>query len=170
MNEATFAFAAIDPGDRRQMRELRKLWVPYWRETTTRHGEKPETRRKIRRNKKNRVAHAHKTPQTGFYTLYSEGRMVGFAFFGRSGGIRSLGIPPEYGQVLDFCIAPPFRRRGFATEMNRQMERVFRDWGIADVFLTPDPVTGEPFWRSAGYRDSQLTDPDNRMPIYLKKI
>jgi ribosomal protein S18 acetylase RimI-like enzyme len=164
------AFAAVDHGNRRRMRELRKLWVPYWRETTTRNGEKPETGAKIRSRAKNRVAHAHKAPKTGFYALYSEGRMVGFAFFGLSGGIRSLGIPPEYGQVLEFCVAPPFRRRGFATEMNRRMEVIFRGWGIADVFLTPDPVTGEPFWRSAGYRDSQMTDPDNGRPIYVKTI
>jgi len=176
MNESAQAekksliFAAVDPGDQRQMRELRKLWLPYWRETTTRGGEKPEKRRKIRRRLQNRVAHAHRTPQTGFYALYCEGRVAGFAFFGLSGGISSVGIPPEYGKVLDFCVAPALRRRGLATEMNRQMERVFRDWGITNVFLTPDPVTGEPFWRSAGYRDTGLTDPDNRMPIYAKTI
>jgi len=176
MNEKTQAktqslvFAAVDPGDRRQMRELRKLWLPYWRETTTRNGEKPEKRRKIRRRLKNRVAHALKAPQTGFYALYAEGRIVGFSFFGRSGGIKSIGIPPDFGQVLEFCVAPAFRRKGFATEMNRQMEHMFRDWGIAKVFLTPDPVTGEPFWRSVGYRDTGLTDPDNRRPIYVKTI
>ena len=163
-------FAAVDPGDRRQMRELRKLWLPYWRETTTRNGEKSERRRKIRSRLKNRVVHAHKTPQSGFYAMYSEERIVGFSFFGLSGGIRSIGIPPEYGQVLDFCTAPAFRRKGFATEMIRQMERVFRVWGIANVFLTPDPVTGKPFWESVGYRDTGLTDPGNRMPIYVKTI
>ncbi|MCL2300450.1 MAG: GNAT family N-acetyltransferase [Firmicutes bacterium] len=163
-------FAAVDPGDRRQMRALRKLWLPYWRETGTRNGVKPEGRRKVYCRLKNRVAHAHKTPQTGFYALYSQGRMVGFSFFGLSGGIKSVGIPPDYGMVMEFCVAPPFRRKGFATEMNRRMEEIFLGWGIADVFLTPDPVTGEPFWLSAGYSDSQRTDPDNHRPIYMKKI
>ena len=163
-------FAAADPGNRKQMRELRKIWLPYWRETTTRDGGKPEKRRKIYRRLKNRVAHAQKTPRTGFYALYSEGRVAGFAFFGLSGGIKSIGIPPEYGIVMEFCVAPAFRRRGFATEMNRQMEEVFLGWGITDVFLTPDPVTGVPFWRAAGYTDSQLRDPDTKRAVYVKRL
>lgn len=163
-------FIAVNPADRRQMRELRKLWIPYWRETGTRDGAKPERRRKICRRLKNRVAHARKTPQTGFYALYLEGQVIGFSFFGLSGGVKSAGIPPDCGVVMDFCVAPPFRRRGFATEMNRRMEEVFRGWGIENVFLTPDPVTGEPFWLSAGYSDSKQTDPGNRRPIYMKKI
>ena len=163
-------FNAVNPKNRQQMRELRKLWLPYWRETTTRDGEKSEKRRKICRRLKNRVAHAQRAPKTGFYALYFEGRIVGLAFFGLSGGIKSVGIPPGYGAVLDYCVAPPFRRKGFATEMNRQMERMFLGWGIANVFLTPDPVTGEPFWRSVGYSDSLLTDPDNKMPIWVKRI
>ncbi|MCL2106328.1 MAG: GNAT family N-acetyltransferase [Oscillospiraceae bacterium] len=163
-------FVTVDPDDRRQLRELRKIWLPYWRETTTRDGSKPEKRRKIYRRLKNRVAHAHKTQKTGFNALYSEGRMVGFAFFGLSGGIRSIGIPPDYGMVMEFCIALSFRRKGFATEMNRQMEKLFLDWGITNTFLTPDPVTGDPFWRSVGYHDSQLKDPDTHRLIYVKEI
>ena len=96
--------------------------------------------------------------------------MVGFAFFGLCGGVQSAGIPPGTGWVMDFCVAPPFRHRGFATEMNRLMEDVFRGWGIADVYLTPDPVTGKPFWASVGYTDTRRTDPDNRKPIYVKTI
>ena len=166
----TLDFAAVNPGDRRRMRELQKLWLPSWIEVTTRDGKKPERRRKIRRRLKNRVAHAHKTPQTCFNALYFEGRIVGFAFFGLSGGIQTAGIPPAYGTVLNYCIAPAFRRRGFAREMNRRMEEIFLGWGITDVFLTPDPVTGVPFWRSVGYADSGKQDPANKMPIYVKRI
>ena len=166
----SFSFVSVNPDDRRQMRELRKLWLPYWIETTTRNGRKPEKRRKIYSRLKNRVAHAHKTPQTGFYALHIEGRMVGFAFFGLSGGIQSVGIPPDYGMVMEFCVAPSFRRKGFATEMNRQMERIFREWGIKDAFLLPDPVTGDPFWKSVGYTDCQLKNPDDQRPIYTKAL
>ncbi|MCL2509344.1 MAG: GNAT family N-acetyltransferase [Oscillospiraceae bacterium] len=163
-------FIAVNPNHNRQMRAMRKLWLPYWIETTTRNGEKAERRRKIYRRLKNRVLHAEKTPKTGFYVLYFERQIIGFSFFGLSGGIKAVDIPPDYGMIMEFYIAPPFRRKGFATEMNNRIEELFRSWGVSNVFLTPDPVTGRPFWQSIGYEDSLKADPDDQRPIYIKVI
>ena len=92
------------------------------------------------------------------------------AFFSVSGGIKSLGIPPEYGNVLEYGVASEFRRRGFAAEMNGYMEQIFLSDGVTEVYLTPDPVTGAPFWKSAGYADSGMLDPDAQKPIYIKHL
>jgi hypothetical protein len=38
------------------------------------------------------------------------------------------------------------------------------------MYLCPAPVTGEPFWSTMGFVDSGKIDPDEKLPIYIKKI
>jgi GNAT superfamily N-acetyltransferase len=163
-------FIAVNPEDNRQMRTLRKLWLPYWIDETTRNGRKAEGRRKIYRRLKNRVVHAEKTPKTGFYALHLKGWIIGFSFFGLAGGIKAADIPPGYGMIMEFYIDPLFRRKGYATEMNNRIEELFRSWEISNVFLRPNPVTGRPFWKAVGYKDSMKVDPDDKRPIYIKTL
>ena len=42
--------------------------------------------------------------------------------------------------------------------------------GARRMYICPDSVTGEPFWKSNGYTDSGKIDPDDKKPIYIKEI
>jgi len=38
------------------------------------------------------------------------------------------------------------------------------------MYLTPEEISGTPFWSSLGFKDSGKIDPDNHEPIYIKKV
>ena len=38
------------------------------------------------------------------------------------------------------------------------------------MYICPDSVTGQPFWKANGYRDSGKIDPDDKKPIYIKAM
>ncbi len=38
------------------------------------------------------------------------------------------------------------------------------------MYICPDTVTGEPFWKANGYNNSGKIDPDDKKPIYIKDI
>lgn len=54
--------------------------------------------------------------------------------------------------------------------MSRHIETVLRDDGAENMYICPDAVTGEPFWKANGYKNSGKIDPDDKKPIYIKKI
>lgn len=161
---------AADPKNRGLMRALTPLWVAYWKETTGRGGEKTEKPHKIRRRLQNRTTHAMQTPQGFFGVLVAAGELVGFAFFGVSGGIKSLGIPYGVGEVMDFYIRPQSRRQGYGRQLYALVEERLLAMDVARVYLTPDAVTGEPFWTAMGYTNSGMLDPGNHEPLYTKQI
>ena len=72
------------------------------------------------------------------------------------------------GTVMGFYIHPAFRRKGYGRCFYGHIEeRLIKD-GAKMIYLTPDRVTGIPFWTSLGFNDSGKIDPDDRKPIYTK--
>ncbi|MBQ9947742.1 MAG: GNAT family N-acetyltransferase [Oscillospiraceae bacterium] len=75
-----------------------------------------------------------------------------------------------WGYIMEFYVLPDFRRRGIGTAMLGQLEDLFRQGGVTQLYLTADPVTGKPFWSSMGYTATGEISPDNGQEIYEKII
>ena len=161
-------FIGVNPYNKRQIKELFPLWLAYWRKTEEHNHRNPESRRKIKKGLKNRVWFARKTPKNHFYALYFEGKIIGFSWFGIYSGNKDMNGGSEYGYVLEYAIAPAFRRRGFGTRMNTETEKILLRDGASCVYLTPDGVTGLPFWEAIGYTDIGLKSSEEKRPLYVK--
>lgn len=81
-------------------------------------------------------------------------------------GFRKLG----YGYVMEFYVQPQYRRKGYGREMYGCLESFFADEKAAGVYLTADPVTGKPFWRSLGFKENGEISPENNLPVYEKHL
>lgn len=81
-------------------------------------------------------------------------------------GFRKLG----YGYVMEFYVQPQYRRKGYGREMYGCLERFFADEKAAGVYLTADPVTGKPFWRSLEFKENGEISPENNLPVYEKHL
>jgi ribosomal protein S18 acetylase RimI-like enzyme len=79
-----------------------------------------------------------------------EGRIVG-SLLGTFDGWR--------GHMYRLAVEPALRRRGVATALVRQMEQLFRAWGVkrVSVLVERDRPSATAFWTAAGYpRDERL--------------
>lgn len=105
-----------------------------------------------------------------FELIYSNDALAGFAMYAIDlGGIKGL-IDAGYGYIMELYIVPDFRRKGLASKVSAYIENILKSQGAQQIYLTPDSASGVPFWKAIGYRDSGKTDPDNKMPIYIKEI
>lgn len=75
-----------------------------------------------------------------------------------------------YGTIMGFYIKPEYRRQGYGREMFLHIENVLKRDGAPKIYLTPDGVTGEPFWTALGFENSGNLDPDNKKFIYIKDM
>ncbi len=102
--------------------------------------------------------------------IYSDEILVGFAMYAIDlGGIKGI-VEAGLGYIMELYILPEYRRKGIASKVFSHMENVLQNQGALQIYLTPDSGSGIPFWKNAGFRDSGKTDPDNKMPIYIKEI
>ena len=105
-----------------------------------------------------------------FELFFDNDMLIGFSNFAiDTGGISGL-IEKGYGTVMEYYIAPEFRRKGYGKIFYKHIEETLKNDGTQNIYLTPDPSTGEPFWVAMGFKDSGKVDPDNNYPIYIKSI
>lgn len=79
-------------------------------------------------------------------------------------------IKPHWGYILEFYVAPEYRRKGFGKQMLQRLEDLFRQDGAKMMYLTADPVTGKPFWEAMGFVSTGEISPQNSLPIYEKAV
>lgn len=77
-------------------------------------------------------------------------------------------VRPGWGYVMESYVKPEYRRKGFGTAMYKRLENLFISNGVSKIWLTADPVTGEPFWSAMGFRNSGERSPENDLYIYEK--
>lgn len=77
---------------------------------------------------------------------------------------------PNFGYIMEFYVLPQYRRQGYGESMFKNIEKTFMNHGTKYMYLTPEEVSGEPFWYTLGFVDSGKIDPDNHRPIYIKKV
>lgn len=146
-----------------------KLWVPFIREMNE-HTGTFEPDEEILDGLKKRIAIQGCRKDMHFEIAAADGEPFGIAMFAIDlGTVRGL-LEKGYGTIMGFYIRPDLRRKGLGSAFNRHIEAVLRGDGAANMYLCPDAVTGEPFWRANGYRDSGKIDPDEKKPIYIKKL
>lgn len=98
------------------------------------------------------------------------GEPFGIAMFAIDLGTVYGLLEKGYGTIMGFYISPNFRRKCLGTIFNRHIETVLYEDGATNMYICPDAVTGEPFWKANGYNNSGKIDPDDKKPIYIKKI
>ena len=147
---------------------LTPLWIAYMREIA--HGDLLDTTDdEITDWLIKRAEIQGQRDTMHFELIYSGENLAGFAMYAIDlGGIKGI-LDGGMGYIMEFYIVPELRRKGIATRAFAHMERVLTRQGARQIYLTPDSVSGVPFWERVGFRNSGKTDPDNKMPIYIKE-
>ena len=79
-------------------------------------------------------------------------------------------IKPGYGFIMEFYVIPQYRRKGYGTLMFQHIQEMFKRHGVKRMYLTADPVTGEPFWEALGFIYFEEVSPENGQKIYEKDV
>ena len=79
-------------------------------------------------------------------------------------------IKPGFGYIMEFFVRPEYRRKGYGKRMFRRLESLFRSDGATRMYLTPDAVTGVPFWIAMGFHRTGEYSTDNQMEVYEKAL
>lgn len=101
---------------------------------------------------------------------YLDEELIGFAY-GKIDREEHRGyVRPDWGYVMEFYVKPEYRRKGYGKEIYKHLENLFKSNGISNIWLTADPVTGEPFWSAVGFTNSGEKSPENNLYIYEKEV
>lgn len=96
--------------------------------------------------------------------------LIGFAY-GKIDREEHRGYTcPGWGYVMEFYIKPKYRRKGYGKELYKHLENIFKSNGVSNVWLTADPITGEPFWSSLSFTNSGEKSAENNLYIYENMI
>lgn len=146
-----------------------KLWVPFIREVNE-HDGTHQSKEQIIEGLKKRIAIQGSRKDMHFEIAFVNGEPSGIAMFAIDLGTVYGLLEKGYGTIMGFYIRPDFRRRGLGTAFSRHIEEALSADGAAKMYVCPDTVTGEPFWKANGYSDSGKIDPDEKKPIYIKEL
>lgn len=148
-----------------QFRHLLNMWIPYLKEIGNTESDSVLTT-----YARQRVNIQGKREDMHFELCFDNSNMVGFCFYAVDlGGIKNI-LAPNLGYIMEFYVLPQYRRQGYGSNMFKHIEKTFFGHGTESMYLTPNEISGEPFWCSLGFVDSGKIDPDNHKPIYIKKV
>ena len=101
---------------------------------------------------------------------YLDGKAIGF-LYGKVDHEDHKGyIRPGWGYIMEFYIRPEYRRKRLGSQMFNKLESLFRQDGVAFMYLTADPVTGKPFWEAMGFTCTGERSPENNLLLYEKAV
>lgn len=101
---------------------------------------------------------------------YDDKTLIGF-LYGKIDRPEHKGfIKVGYGYIMEFFVLPEHRRNGYGKEMFLHLEKLFRQDGAKRMYLTSDPITGNPFWESLGFVNTGERSSENDQEIYEKQI
>lgn len=96
--------------------------------------------------------------------------LIGFAY-GKIDREEHRGyVRPGWVYVMEFYVKPEYRRKGYGREIYKNLENIFKLNGVSNVWLTADPITGEPFWSAVGFTNSGEKSHENNLYVYEKTI
>lgn len=148
--------------------ELAKdLWIPFSKELDE-HEEITETEDEILHDLSRRINIQGSRLDMHFELAMENQIAVGIAMFAIDKGTVYGLLESGYGVITVFFIRPEYRRKGYGVEFFRHIENTLVHDGAPKIYLTPDGVTGEPFWTSIGFENSGKFDPDDKKYIYIK--
>ena len=155
-----------DPG---LYQSLLPLWKDYFNEIDERKWD-ADLEEEVILDLKRRVKIQGNRKEMHFELFYCDDALIGFANFAINTGTHYGLLEEGYGMVAEFYIIPANRRKGYGKLFYGHVERTLICDGAKYIYLTPDLITGVPFWTAMGFSDSGKTDPDNKLPIYIKKL
>ena len=165
----TINFVQIYKENEELCKVARELGVPYFEELNAHEGI-IESNEIILDAINKRIAIQGKRNDMHFEIAFQNNVAIGIAMFAIDlGTVRGL-LDSGYGTVMEFYIRPEYRRMDFGKEFWRHIEDVLCEDGASNCYVTPNSVTGIPFWTAMGFADSGLADPDSKQPIYTKVI
>jgi GNAT superfamily N-acetyltransferase len=151
-------------------KDILPLWLAYFNELREGEDNEKPTEGETIHDLNRRINIQGRRPDMHFELFYCDDIPVGFANFAiDTGGISGL-IEKGYGFVMEFYIAPEFRRKGYGQLFYEHIEKTLINDGTQNIYLTSDTVTGVPFWVAMGFSESGKIDPDNNLPIFIKNI
>lgn len=101
---------------------------------------------------------------------YDNKNLIGFLYCKTDRKHHKGFIKPGYGYIMEFYVKPEYRRLGFGTAMFEHIEFLFALHEVKNMWLTADPVTGIPFWKTIGFESSGEISPENSLPILEKAV
>lgn len=162
-------YLQINKNSAEHFENAKSLWLPFIREVNE-HDGTAETEEEIIDSLRKRIGIQGSRPDMHFEIAFLDNMPVGIAMFAIDTGTVYGLLEAGYGTVMGFFIKPEHRRKSLGREFFCHIEEVLKKDGASKIYLTPDGVTGEPFWKALGFTDSGKIDPDNKMPIYIKKV
>lgn len=160
-------YVQLQKGNEVHFATARELWVPFIKEVSA-HDGTVQTEEQILDGLKKRIAIQGRRTDMHFEVAFWNDTAVGIAMFAVDLGTIYGLLEQGHGTVMGFYIHPEYRRMGFGSEFWSHIEDTLRTDGASKFYICPDSVTGVPFWKSLGFEDSGLMDPDDHKPIYVK--
>ncbi|MBQ9947740.1 MAG: GNAT family N-acetyltransferase [Oscillospiraceae bacterium] len=161
------SFVQIKKDDKTHFKAAKELWIPFSRELDEHEGI-TETLDDILHDLTRRINIQGSRPDMHFEIAYAGKKAIGIAMFAIDTGTVYGLLESGYGVITGFYIRPEYRRRGYGKAFFHHIETTLRKDGAPKLYLTPDAVTGEPFWTTLGFVNSGKYDPDDRKFIYIK--
>lgn len=101
---------------------------------------------------------------------YDGDMLIGF-LYGKIDHSEHRGyIKVGYGYIMEFYVIPEYRRMGYGKQTYAHLEELLKNDGAKRLYLTSDPVTGKPFWKSLGFVCTGEKSPENNQDIFEKDI
>jgi len=168
MNE--LKFVQLQKDNRELFDMAKEVWLPFIREVNANDGEE-ETDDEILSGLKKRIHIQGSRKDMHFEIALYGNEVIGISMYAIDlGTVYGLLDKPGYGTVMGLYIRPEYRRCGFGRIFFKHIEAKLKEDGADKMYICPDPVTGEPFWKAMGFSDSGKFDPDDKKPIFIKEI
>lgn len=167
--ENQISFIQIEKDNEKHFEMAAKLWVPFIREVQE-HDGRCESEEQIIEGLRKRISIQGSRKDMHFEIAMINGDPFGIAMFAIDLGTVYGLLEKGCGTIMGFYIRPDFRRKGLGTILSRHIETVLYNDGAENMYICPDAVTGEPFWKANGYHNSGKIDPDDKKPIYIKEL
>lgn len=161
------SFIQIEKGNNHHYELAEKLWIPF-SEELNKHEGITETKEEIIHDLTRRINIQGSRNNMHFELLLKDDTPIGISMFAIDTGTVYGLLESGYGVITGFYIRPEYRRKGYGRRFFEHIESVLINDGAPKIYLTPDGVTGEPFWVSLGFENSGKFDPDDKKYIYIK--
>ncbi|HBL84697.1 MAG TPA: hypothetical protein DDZ99_07305 [Clostridiales bacterium] len=162
-------FVQLEKGNEEHLKSAKSVWIPFIHEVNA-HDKEIQTEDEIVLGLRKRIGIQGSRKDMHFEIVLLNNEVIGIAMFAIDLGTIYGLLEPGYGTVMGFYIKPEYRRRGYGKELYMHIEDVLKNDGTSKMYICPDAVTGVPFWSAMGFRDSGKFDPDDKKPIYIKRI
>ncbi|MBU0997785.1 MAG: GNAT family N-acetyltransferase [Firmicutes bacterium] len=165
----TIYYIQIQKENEKHIQDAKSLWLPFTAEMKEHRDEHYDVTQ-VTDNLMKRIGIQRLRDTMHFELMYVNDECIGICNFAIDlGGIKGL-IDKGYGYIMGLYIAKDRRRLGYGRMFFQHIENVLKADGANHIYLTPDEVTGLPFWESVGFIDSHLIDPDEKLPIFIKLV